>query len=101
MPRCPVLAAERKTGGLVSDIKKWGADNFWGLGFEFDPQWVLTPAQKELQAKLIELYVAGLLCGTLRVQADPGDRTEAGQPNRHQRKQGDARQHLRVNPKTE
>ena len=68
MPRCPVLAAERKTGGLVSDIKKWGADNFWGLGFEFDPQWVLTPAQKELQAKLIELSRT-----TLRVNAVESD----------------------------
>ena len=33
----------------------WGAEEFWGLGFEFDPQWLLTPARQELQAKLIEL----------------------------------------------
>ena len=35
--------------------KKWGKDDFWGLGFEWDPQWLLTPAQKKLQAKLIDL----------------------------------------------
>jgi alkylation response protein AidB-like acyl-CoA dehydrogenase len=39
----------------MSDTKKWGSDDFWGLGYEFDPQWLLTPAQKELQSKLIEL----------------------------------------------
>jgi hypothetical protein len=33
----------------------WGAEEFWRLGFEFDPQWLLTPAQQALQAKLIEL----------------------------------------------
>ena len=26
--------------------KKWGAEEFWGLGFEFDPQWLLTDEQK-------------------------------------------------------
>ncbi len=39
----------------MSETKTWGSDDFWGLGYEFDPQWLLTPAQKELQAKLIEL----------------------------------------------
>ena len=39
----------------MSDEKKWGGEAFWGLGFEFDPQWLLTPAQLELQARLIEL----------------------------------------------
>jgi len=38
----------------VSD-KMWGAEPFWGLGYEWDPQWVLTPAQQELQAKIIDL----------------------------------------------
>jgi alkylation response protein AidB-like acyl-CoA dehydrogenase len=33
----------------------WGAEPFWGLGYEWDPQWVLTPAQQELQAKIIDL----------------------------------------------
>ena len=40
---------------MTDDVKKWGDEEFWGVGFEWDPQWLLTPAQKELQAKLIEL----------------------------------------------
>ena len=39
----------------MSQTKKWGAEDFWGLGFEWDPQWLLTDKQKDLQAKLIEL----------------------------------------------
>lgn len=35
--------------------KTWGNEPFWGLGFEFDPQWVLTPSQKVLQQRLIQL----------------------------------------------
>jgi alkylation response protein AidB-like acyl-CoA dehydrogenase len=35
--------------------KTWGKEPFWGLGYEWDPQWVLTPRQQELQAKLIDL----------------------------------------------
>jgi alkylation response protein AidB-like acyl-CoA dehydrogenase len=38
--------------------KMWGKEPFWGLGFEWDPQWVLNDRQKELQAKLIELCAA-------------------------------------------
>ena len=44
--------------------KLWGKEPFWGLGFEWDPQWVLTDRQKELQAKLIELCA-----GEMRVNA--------------------------------
>ena len=39
----------------MTDTKMWGDEEFWGLGFDYDPQWLLTPAQKELQAKLIKL----------------------------------------------
>jgi len=39
----------------MSQTKKWGDEDFWGLGYEWDPQWVLTDKQKELQTKLIEL----------------------------------------------
>ncbi len=39
----------------MSDIKKWGPEEFWGLGYEFDPQWLLTPEQQALQHKLIDL----------------------------------------------
>ena len=34
--------------------KMWNGEPFWGLGYDFDPQWVLTDAQKELQARLIQ-----------------------------------------------
>ncbi len=39
----------------MGDVKKWGSEDFWGLGYEFDPQWLLTPAQHEIQEKLIAL----------------------------------------------
>jgi alkylation response protein AidB-like acyl-CoA dehydrogenase len=35
--------------------KMWGEEPFWGLGYEWDPDWMLTERQKELRAKLIEL----------------------------------------------
>jgi len=47
---------EKQAGeAAMNQVKKWGAEEFWGLGFEFDPQWLLTDEQKALQAKLIEL----------------------------------------------
>jgi alkylation response protein AidB-like acyl-CoA dehydrogenase len=35
--------------------KLWGSEEFWGLGYQWDPQWLLTSRQKELQSRLIEL----------------------------------------------
>ena len=35
--------------------KMWGAEPFWGLGYEWDPDWVYTDRQKELRTLLIEL----------------------------------------------
>jgi alkylation response protein AidB-like acyl-CoA dehydrogenase len=35
--------------------KLWGKAPFWGLGFEWDPQWILNDRQKQLQATLIDL----------------------------------------------
>ena len=35
--------------------KTWGGEAFWGLGYEWDPDWVLTDRQKELRDLLIEL----------------------------------------------
>ena len=35
--------------------KMWGGEPFWGLGYEWDPDWVLTDRQKELRDLLIEL----------------------------------------------
>ena len=49
--------------------KRWGSDEFWGLGYELDPQWLLTPRKLELQEKLIELSRT-----TLRENAVESDR---------------------------
>src|SRR6201984_2129377 len=35
--------------------KMWGEEPFWGLGYEWDPDWLYTDRQKELRATLIEL----------------------------------------------
>ena len=34
--------------------KMWGAEPFWGLGYDWDPDWVLTDRQKELREQLID-----------------------------------------------
>ena len=39
----------------MADEKMWGGEPFWGLGYEWDPNWVLTDRQKELRETLIEL----------------------------------------------
>ena len=36
----------------MADEKKWGGEPFWGLGYEWDPNWVLTDRQKELRETL-------------------------------------------------
>ena len=30
--------------------KMWGGESFWGLGYDWDPDWVYTDKQKELRA---------------------------------------------------
>ena len=30
----------------MADVKKWGSEEFWGLGYEYDPQWLLTRARR-------------------------------------------------------
>ncbi len=35
--------------------KMWGDEEFWGLGYDWDPDWVLTEKQKDLRVKLIDL----------------------------------------------
>ena len=35
--------------------KMWGSEPFWGLGYDWDPDWVLTDRQKELRETLIGL----------------------------------------------
>src|SRR5262249_40765417 len=39
----------------MRNVKKWADNEFWGLGFEWDPQWLLTPEQTELQGNLIDI----------------------------------------------
>ena len=31
----------------MSQTKKWGDEDFWGLGYDYDPQWLLTDKQKD------------------------------------------------------
>ncbi len=33
----------------------WGPEPYWGLGYDWDPDWMPTERQKELRATLIEL----------------------------------------------
>jgi len=35
--------------------KTWGSAPYWGLGYDWDPDWLLTERQRELRALLIEL----------------------------------------------
>ena len=44
----------------MTTTKSWNSEEFWGLGYDFDPQWVLTPQQQKLQADLIELCASVL-----------------------------------------
>jgi len=40
---------------VTADAPSWGGRPFWGLGHEWDPDWLLTPRQVEMRATLIEL----------------------------------------------
>jgi alkylation response protein AidB-like acyl-CoA dehydrogenase len=40
---------------MTDETKMWGDEEFWGVGYEWDPQWLLTPSQLDLQTKLIDL----------------------------------------------
>jgi alkylation response protein AidB-like acyl-CoA dehydrogenase len=53
----------------MSGDKLWGGKPYYGLGYDFDPQWFLTPEQQALQARLIELCH-----GTLKPNAIVSDR---------------------------
>src|ERR671922_2223943 len=55
-PLCTSLYEDRSPdrGEAMAD-KAWGGEPFWGLGYDWDPDWVLTERQKELREKLIEL----------------------------------------------
>jgi alkylation response protein AidB-like acyl-CoA dehydrogenase len=48
--------------------KKWGDEEFWGVGEEWDPDWLLTERQRELRDKLV-----GLCESELRANAKRSD----------------------------
>jgi len=54
----------------VSDVKMWGAEPYYGLGYDFDPQWLFADEQKKIQKKLIELCHS-----TLRPNAIQSDKS--------------------------
>ena len=39
----------------MSGEKMWGGKPYYGLGYDFDPQWLFTKEQLEIQEKLIAL----------------------------------------------
>lgn len=54
---------------MSDDVKMWGDEEFWGIGYEYDPQFFLTERQREIQKDLIDLCRT-----TLRVNAVESDR---------------------------
>ena len=41
--------------GSATTTKKWGKGRqFWGLNWDYDPQWILTEEQREIQGQLME-----------------------------------------------
>lgn len=53
----------------MKNEKRWGSAPYWGLGYDFDTQWLLTDKQKALQEKIISLAET-----TLRANAVESDR---------------------------
>src|SRR5919108_84311 len=45
--------------------KTWAGEAFWGLGYEWDPDWVLSDRQRELRDLLIERYIRPLNSGKI------------------------------------
>jgi alkylation response protein AidB-like acyl-CoA dehydrogenase len=39
----------------LSEEKMWGSEPYWGLGYDWDPDWQLTERHKELRSTLIDL----------------------------------------------
>jgi len=39
----------------LSQVKVWGSEPFWGLGYAWDPDWMPASQHKELRAEVIEL----------------------------------------------
>jgi hypothetical protein len=49
------VVTDQEKGSPLSEEKTWGSEPYWGLGYDWDPDWMLTGRQKELRATLIEL----------------------------------------------
>ena len=54
---------------MSDGVKMWGGEAFWGIGYEYDPRFFLTEAQKRLERDLIELCRT-----TLRLNAVESDK---------------------------
>lgn len=57
--------------GMSSETKCWGNRPFWGLSFDYDPQWFLTEEQKEIQHRLIDLCRSTLRPNAVSFQFSP------------------------------
>jgi len=57
---------------MSSETKRWGTRPFWGLSFDYDPQWFLTAEQKEIQKRLIELCRTTLRPNAVSLKFSPG-----------------------------
>lgn len=54
----------------MGSTKHWGEEEYFGLGYDFDPQWYLTDKQRALQERLIQACH-----DVIRPQAIESDRT--------------------------
>ena len=55
--------------------KTWGGKDFWGLSWDYDPQWLLNEEQMEIQAKLIETCRTVIRPRAVSVEFNPSIRT--------------------------
>ena len=46
--------------------KTWGEEPFWGLGYDWDPDWVLSDRQRQLRETLIDLCESELRANAKR-----------------------------------
>lgn len=57
---------------MSSETKRWGTRPFWGLSFDYDPQWFLTEEHKEIQKRLIDLCRTTLRPNAVSFKFSPG-----------------------------
>src|ERR687896_737655 len=56
----------------MPEEKMWGGEPFWGLGYEWDPDWVLTDRQKELRETLVGLCEQEMRANAKRSDGEHG-----------------------------